>query len=72
MLRTRRGPYLESLAIFTKLKTSMRAAGDPPLERRGSDAPSQASGGSLRSPMAGGTSARPGGWGGVGGGRAGG
>lgn len=54
----RRGPYLASLAIFTKLKTSMQAAGPP--ERRGSDAPSQAASGSLRSPMAGGTSARPG------------
>lgn len=56
--RNRRSPYLESLAIFTKLKTSMQAAGDP--ERRGSDAPSQARTRSLRSPMAGGTSARPG------------
>lgn len=47
----RRSPYLESFAIFTKLKTSMQAAGDP--ERGGSVAPSQASNCSLDSPMAG-------------------
>ena len=48
----RRGPYLESFAIFTKLKTSMQAAGDP--ERGGSVAPCHASSsGSRGSPMAG-------------------
>lgn len=48
----RRGPYLESFAIFTKLKTSMQAAWDP--ERGGSVAPCHASSsGSLGSPMAG-------------------
>lgn len=47
----RRSPYLESFAIFTKLKTSMQAAWDP--ERGGSFAPSHASKGSLGSPMAG-------------------
>lgn len=51
----RRSPYLESFAIFTKLKTSMQAAGHP--EHSGCVAPFQASNGS---PMAGGTSARPG------------
>lgn len=49
--RNRRGPYLESFAIFTKLKTSMQADGDP--ERGGSRALSHASDGSLGSPMAG-------------------
>lgn len=64
----RRGPYLESFAIFTKLKTSMQAAGDP--ERGGSVAPCHASSsGSLGSPMAGrdlsaprGSSGGDGGW----------
>lgn len=55
----RRSPYLESFAIFTKLKTSMQAAGNP--ERGGSLAPSHASSGSLRSPMAGQDLSAPGG-----------
>lgn len=60
----RRSPYLESFAIFTKLKTSMQAAGHP--EHRGCGAPSHASNGS---PMAGrdlsaprGSSGDDGGW----------
>lgn len=48
MQMNRRSPYLESFAIFTKLKTSMQAAGHPKLG--GCGAPSHASNGS---PMAG-------------------
>lgn len=51
MQKNRRSPYLESFAIFTKLKTSMQAAENPEL--RGSLAPFHGSSSSLCSPMAG-------------------
>lgn len=57
--RNPRSPYLESFAIFTKLKTSMQAAGDPrarqlrrPFSRQQQQQPPQPHGQDLSAPRA--------------------